>query len=140
MADAVTTQIIENGPRNLVMKFTNVSDGVGEAGVVKVDVSTFLNSENLPLSGLHLKLRRIIYNVVGGGVRVFWDATTGVDAVYLSGYGTMDLRDTQGIMNAARAAAGVTGDIKFSTSGFVVAAAGIPASGYTIILEMIKGE
>jgi len=40
MADAVTTQIIHDGDRQVVMKFTNISDGTGEAAVQKVDVST----------------------------------------------------------------------------------------------------
>jgi hypothetical protein len=39
MADTVTTQIIQDGERNCIMKFTNVSDGTGESAVVKVDVS-----------------------------------------------------------------------------------------------------
>ena len=30
MADAVTSQTIEDGGKNLVMKFTNISDGTGE--------------------------------------------------------------------------------------------------------------
>ena len=40
MADAVTTQTIIDGPREAVLKFTNVSDGTGESAVAKIDVST----------------------------------------------------------------------------------------------------
>ena len=39
MADAVTSQTIQDGDRIAVMKFTNISDGSGEAAVTKVDVS-----------------------------------------------------------------------------------------------------
>ena len=39
MADAVTSQTIQDGARHAVLKFTNVSDGTGESAVVKVDVS-----------------------------------------------------------------------------------------------------
>ncbi len=39
MADLVTSQTIQDGPRNAIMKFTNVSDATGEAAVVKVNVS-----------------------------------------------------------------------------------------------------
>ena len=39
MADAVTSQTIQDGERKAVLKFTNISDGTGEANVVKVDVS-----------------------------------------------------------------------------------------------------
>ena len=40
MADVVTTQILENGQRFAIVKFTNVSDGTGETGVVKVDATS----------------------------------------------------------------------------------------------------
>jgi hypothetical protein len=39
MADAVTSQTLSDGDRTTVMKFTNISDGSGEASVKKVDVS-----------------------------------------------------------------------------------------------------
>ena len=40
MADTVSTRILEQGERNLVVQLTNLSDGTGETGVVKVDAST----------------------------------------------------------------------------------------------------
>lgn len=133
MADSVTTQTIEDGKRNLVMKFTNVSDGTGESGVIKVDASTFT-----PALTASLKVRKIEYNVTGGAVRMLWDAASDVTFAYLTGYGVLDLTDTQGIVN--NAGAGVTGDILFTTSGFIAAGASNPASGYTITLHMIKGN
>lgn len=137
MADAVNTQTIENGPRNLVMKFTNISDGTGESAVVKVDASTFA-----PALTTSLKVKKIEYNVTGGAVNLLWDATTDVPFAYLTGYGCIDLEDTQGIVNSA--GSGVTGDILFTTSGFNAAngtsPTATPASGYTIILYMIKGN
>ena len=39
MADAVTSQTLQDGDKSVVMKFTNISDGSGEAAVKKVDVS-----------------------------------------------------------------------------------------------------
>ena len=33
MADTVASQIIEDGPKYAVMKFTNLSDGTGESAV-----------------------------------------------------------------------------------------------------------
>ncbi len=39
MADAVTSQTLVDGTQRAVFKFTNISDGTGEAGVVKIDVS-----------------------------------------------------------------------------------------------------
>ena len=39
MADTVTSQTIQDGERVAILKFTNESDGTGEASVKKVDVS-----------------------------------------------------------------------------------------------------
>ena len=46
MADALTSQVIQDGPRNAVLKFTNISDGTGQAAAVLVDVSS-LSSDPL---------------------------------------------------------------------------------------------
>lgn len=132
MVDTVSSQTIENGSRNLIMKFTNVSDGTGETDVVKVDVSA------LGISTTSLKVRRIKYNINRGAVLIEWDATTDDPIAYLTGYGTLDMTNTQGFFNPN--SAGNTGDILFTTSGFAALAAGAGASGYTIILEMVKGN
>jgi len=36
MADAVTSQSLDDNPKTAVLKFTNVSDGTGESAVKKV--------------------------------------------------------------------------------------------------------
>ena len=46
MADAVTSQTIQDGVKNVVMKFTNISDGSGESAVAKVDVSALSAGPN----------------------------------------------------------------------------------------------
>ena len=83
MADALTSQVIEDGPRNAVLKFTNVSDGTGQTDAVLVDVST-LSSD--PLTGQvcnGVVLQGITYSNVGMGVELFWDATTNVPLLNL---------------------------------------------------------
>src|SRR5437879_5576350 len=99
MADVVSSQTINNGPRNLVMLFTNESDGTGESAVVKVDgtSATFANRGVAP--GLHLKVARIAFAVNAGAVRVQWDATTSTDFVILSGTGTFDYSYFGGLPN-----------------------------------------
>ena len=47
MADTVTSQTIEDGPRTAIFAFTNVSDGTGESAVTKIDVSS-LSKDPLP--------------------------------------------------------------------------------------------
>ena len=44
MADTVTSQTIQDGERKAVLKFTNISDGTGEAAVTKIDVSALTSS------------------------------------------------------------------------------------------------
>ena len=43
MADTVDSVTLEDGPRNLIIRLTNISDGTGESAVTKVDTSSFSN-------------------------------------------------------------------------------------------------
>tara|TARA_R110000824_G_scaffold76796_2_gene194544 strand:- start:1285 stop:1692 length:408 start_codon:yes stop_codon:yes gene_type:complete len=131
MADAVTSQTIQDGPRNCIMKFTNVSDGSGESAVAKVDVSALAaNAEGVACS--EVRVLRISHAIVGMSVQVFLNATSNVLLMELaeSSNGHMDFMDFGGIPN--NAGSGKNGDILFTTKGH--------SSGdtYSIILEMVK--
>ena len=116
MADALTSQVIEDGPRNAVLKFTNVSDGTGQSLATLVDVST-LSSD--PMTGQvcnGVVLQSIIYSCVGMGVELFYDASTNMPLLNL----LQDFSDQldfgpTGIPN--NAGSGKTGDILVTTSG-----------------------
>lgn len=135
MADVVTSQVLLNGPRHLVMKFTNESDSTGESSVTKVDATstTYANTVqgNVVVPGTHLKVTKVIYDVKGMGLRIQWDADTDTDMLVLGGYGTMDFHDIGGLQNPM--GTGATGSIKFTTVG---AASG---SSYSVIMHMTKG-
>lgn len=139
MADAVTSQILENGPSRLVMKFTNLSDGTGETGVVKVDAtSTAIGNSvqgNLVAPGTSLKVVDLWYEVQSMGLRIQWDATADVDMLVLGQFGRWPFRDIgagfQGLVNPKTA--GATGSILFTTVGAAL------NSSYSVILSMIKG-
>lgn len=123
MADAVTSQTLFDGRTRLIMKFTNISDGVGEAAVTKVTASTFNCDE--------LYIERVDFATQGIGVDILFDATTPVVALTLPDNNmSFDFSRFGGIKN--NAGTGKTGDIKFTTVG---ATAG---DRYTIILEMRK--
>tara|TARA_R110000796_G_scaffold164072_1_gene281021 strand:- start:775 stop:1173 length:399 start_codon:yes stop_codon:yes gene_type:complete len=130
MADAVTSQTIQDGARKAVLKFTNISDGSGESAVAKVDVSALSPSaEGLTCS--RVTLNKVWYAIDGMQVQMFFNASTNVFILELSG--TSDLLDFSsfsGIPN--NAGSGVNGDILFTTVGH--------GSGdtYSIILEVIK--
>jgi hypothetical protein len=124
MADAVSSQTLIDGVRNVVMKFTNTSDGTGEAAVLKVDVSALNGAPST------VKINKIHYSVAGMVARLLWDATADVTIVDLQGDGHLDCTCFGGLYN--NAGAGVTGDILLTTVGHTA------GDSYTIILEMQK--
>ena len=128
MVDTVTTQILRDGRRNLVMKFTNISDGSGESAVTKVDVSS------LSESPARVRITRIDYTTAGIGLDILWDADTDVLALTIPQdmSDSIDYRWFGGVTN--NAGAGRTGDIKFSTNNSPLA-----GDRYTVVLHMIKG-
>jgi hypothetical protein len=131
MADAVTSQTILDGERLFIAKFTNFSDGTGETGVIKIDVST-LNPNSFGLACNGVKLNKIYGTTHGMEVQILWDATTDVFAWQIpqnSNY-LMDFSSFGGIPN--NAGAGKTGDVLFTTRD--------ASSGdmYSIVLECLK--
>lgn len=131
MADTVTTQIIQDGERNCIMKFTNVSDGTGESAVVKVDVSA-LQSNPSGIACSEVRLVRVSHAIVGMSVQMFFNATANVLLMELaeSSNGHMDFQGFGGIPN--NAGSGKDGDILFTTKGHT------SGDTYSIILEMLK--
>lgn len=131
MADAVTTQTLLDGERLVIQKFTNISDGTGETGVIKVNVSD-LNPDSYGHACTGVKINKIWSTTHGMEVRIFFDATTDAYAWLIpqnSNY-LMDFSSFGGISN--NGGTGSTGDILFSTQD---ASAG---DSYTIVLECIK--
>lgn len=130
MADVVTSQLMINGPRNLIFKFTNESDGTGESGVVKVDgTSTTIGNRGIA-PGIHLKVARIIYDVKGMQLRIQWVASSPTDMWIASGFGTMDWTYFGGLPNPDNT--GANGQISFTTVGATSGA------NYSITMEMLK--
>ena len=131
MADAVTSQTIQDGERNCIMKFTNVSDGTGESAVAKVDVSA-LAANAAGVSCSEVRVMRVSHAIVGMSVQLFLDATSNVLLMELaeSSNGHMDFKDFGGIPN--NAGSGKTGDILFTTKGHD------SGDTYSIVIEMVK--
>ena len=131
MADAVATQILFDGERMAIMKFTNISDGTGEAKVTKVDVSA-LSPSSFSKACDGVTITKIHAMTHGMEVDMYWDATTDVLIVSIpqNNMYSMDLTQFGGLWN--NAGAGKNGNVQFSTRD---ASAG---DTYTIILEMVK--
>lgn len=126
MADAVASQTLVDGERNVVMKFTNLSDGTGESAVLKVDVSALNKSPS------EVRIERIIAHTAGMAVNILWDADTDVPAFIIGQDAAldMDFRSFGGLRN--NAGTGKTGDILFTTVGHT------SGDSYTIILHLAK--
>ena len=131
MADAVTSQTIQDGNNTAVLKFTNVSDGTDESAVKKVDVSA-LEPNSKGDACTSVSVARIYWATRGMGVNIEFDASTNVLLTGLPADSTGDeYYDLfTGIPN--NAGSGVTGDIDFTTVGH--------SSGdtYSIILVLNK--
>jgi hypothetical protein len=130
MADAVTSQVVFDGTRTAVMKFTNISDGTGETAVLKVDVSALSSFQGQTCTGVNIVTLDAM--TVGMGVDILWDASTDVICYTIGAdqFVSFEFARFGGITN--NAGSGKTGDIMFTTVG---AAAG---DRYTIVLEMTK--
>jgi len=131
MADAVTSQTLIDGGKQVVMKFTNVSDGTGESAVTKVDVSALESSvDGDACTGVVIE--RIWWQCIGMKVQILWDATTDAFCIELgeNQSGSHDYTVFGGLTN--NAGSGKTGDIQFTTIGHT------SADTYTIILYMRK--
>jgi hypothetical protein len=136
MADAVTSQTLADGDNIAVVKFTNISDGSGEASVAKVDVSALANNSAGAACAL-ATIDQIWYDIGGMRVALEWNATTNVVAAVLGGSaaagnvsGHMDFRSFGGVKNTL--ASGYNGDIDLTTHGHT------NHDHYTIVLQLRK--
>ena len=130
MADAVTSQTIQDGDRVAVVKFTNISDGTGESAVTKVDVSALQSESGTGKSCAGVTIQQMWYDCSGMTVDILWDASTDVICWTLSGYGFYDFRQAGPLTN--NSGGGKTGDINFTTTGH--------SSGdrYTVLVALRK--
>ena len=117
MADAVATQTIQDGAKTAIFRFTNVSDGSGEAAVKKIDVSALSADPMTNASCTGVTIQKIYYSTIGMGVKIFFVADTDVFAWQLNAdwSDTLDFSDFTGIPN--NSGSGKTGDIMFTTVG-----------------------
>jgi len=115
MADTVDVRPLFVGVRRVAYRFTNVSDGTGEAAVTKVDISTLVGPDGRS-APTRTVIEQIEWSIQGfTSVRLFWDHTADDEIAVLSGAGFKDFRDVGGMADPA--SAGDTGDIKLTTAG-----------------------
>jgi hypothetical protein len=127
MAATATQQIINNGSRNLVLKYT-IAGTTGDVSLNKLVDMSALDS-GLGIGGL--RLERAQWALTGFSVKLSWDGGPDVDLLELTnGYGCVDYSDIGGITNNASAQ---SGDVLFTTTDY-----GASGEGGHFVLEFKK--
>ena len=129
MANATTSQTIQDGDRIAVMKFTNISDGTDEANELKVDVSALQAESGTGRACDGVTIQQIWYDLSGMTVDIMWSASTHKICWTLSGYGFYDFRQAGPLTNNATSP---DGDVDFTTTGAT------SGDRYTVMLAMRK--
>lgn len=119
MTATATQQVLNNGPRNLVLKYT-ISGLTGDASAATlVDISSLDSSVR---SG-GLRLDRAEWSLTGFSCALEWESgATNTDLLEMaSSPGRVDLRKCGGITNNATLP---TGDVVFTTTGYTASGEG----------------
>lgn len=121
MSDAAVVNVIGQTAEHYVVHLASVSDGSGEAAVVKVDKSTLVAADGAEPASLDIE--RIQWNCDGMQARILWDHDTDDLAFVCSGFGELDFRgrDLDLVPKDCRLkdprSTGGAGDILLTTSG-----------------------
>lgn len=135
MANVTSTQIVQDGPRNVVVKVEGILDTSDLSSTVIVDPATLGGMDNTgAIKALGLIVNRIQFSVEDGlECRLAWDATVPTRMVELQGRGTEKYELFGGLTN--NSGAGRTGKILLSTQGW--SSPVIPLS-FSLILSLKK--
>ena len=134
MANSTTTQILLDGPRNVVVKFEGVLDTSDLASTVVLDPATLQGidfSGKVKAKDLQImEVQFVVEDLLS--VNLFWDATTPVRIEEFVGRGRSKYRDFGGLIN--NAGAGVTGKITATTQGWTAGA----VLSFSLVITCIK--
>jgi hypothetical protein len=138
MADAVTSQtILDDGGKNLIMKFTNISDGTGESAVAKIDVSALTSSAITGQACNRVVLNKIWFSNVGMGFSLYWNATSNMFICQAPKDWTDTWDFTQSSQNLPgipnNAGTGINGDLLLTTNDHT------SGDTYSIVIWANKG-
>jgi hypothetical protein len=138
MADAVTSQtILDDGGKNLIMKFTNISDGTGESAVAKIDVSALTSSAITGQACNRVVLNKIWFSNVGMGFSLYWNASTNMFICQAPKDWTDTWDFTQSSQNLPgipnNAGSGINGDLLLTTNDHT------SGDTYSIVIWANKG-
>ncbi len=118
MANSTSIQLLEDGPRNVIVKFEGVLDTSDLASTTVLDPSTLSQIDYATnLNCTKLRIDSIIFEVEDAlSVNFFWDATIPVRIGEFVGRGNVKYFKMAPLQN--NAGAGVTGKITATTQGW----------------------
>ena len=134
MANVVNTQLLMDGPSNVIIKLTGILDTADITSTVLLDPATLSSmGENLGLAN-RLVIDKVSYNVESPlAVNLYWDATTPILINSLVNSGDdLEYKRFGGLWN--NSGVGITGKISYTTQGWSVGA----ILSFNIILECRK--
>ena len=125
MADLVASTVQQLGERFKFVNYTNLSDGTGEAAVIK--------QARASLTGIGsgtIKIHRVWAQTAGMAVQILFDHTTDQPVLVIpaDNYVELDFRDFGGLRDPA--GAGGLGDLLFTTVGHT------NGDFYSVVLEL----
>jgi len=134
MANVFNTQVVLDGPRNVVIKVDGILDTSDIAATAIIDPATLAGIDYTGTQkASKLRLKEVTYIVEDSlAVNLFWDATVPVLLQSYTGRGDVCYDDFGGLPN--NAGAGVNGKVLLSTEGWV----GILS--FSLVLRFVKTQ
>lgn len=135
MANSITTQVIVDGPRNVVLKIVGRLDTSNLASTTIADPALLAGIDiSGTVKAAKVRIKSLQYNVESPlSVVLSWDATAAVVAAELDGVGELEGGCYGGIPN--NSGAGRTGKLLLTTLGWTSGVA-----SFTLIVELVKEQ
>lgn len=130
MANVVTTQILEDGARNAIVKITGTLDTANLTNQLVVDCTT-LTQGGTAQAPVQVRVDHLDYSISDPlELQLMWDGTPAVPMLPLAGRGRMSFWNFGGLQN--NATTGKTGNITLSTTGWT------GTQIFSLVLELVK--
>lgn len=136
MANITSITTLVDGPRNVVVKLTGILDTADIGATALITPATLSSLGDNLGTPTKLIIDKLSYNVESPlAVNLFWTATTPILIASLVNSGDdLEFKDFGGVYNTTPAAAGVTGAIEYTTTGWSAGA----VLSFNVILECRK--
>ena len=135
MANILERQIIEEGPRNAVVKLTGVLDSSDVSETPAIQLTDFSNNDAScgPLAGL--RVDAVMYSMgLNIDILLSWNSNSPQQIMPLAGRGKIDVSGDGGMI-PDMLRSGYNGAINLVTTGF---SALQPPQNFTILLRLVK--